>query len=333
MIAREESITPTLSTLRLQSAPVHRQVVIVTDACCELDPQLAATLGIMIMPRTALIDRQKITLDATRTLHPTCWEKPPRRVIAKGYTLGDLAPAYGQILDSGMSVLALHQPSRIDRAAHTALAARSVLLSSRRSTETAPPRIAVYELAHSGACFSFLIAAAARGAAEGLALHQLLTMLDQLQAMAQGYFFTSSSGPSHQMRQPGRQPGVARVGSEQIWHLSRDTGLFVCRARGWNLAKTLFSDGGMLNAWQPTLIRSSHPQFVKRLNAGRAALGLPPLEAEAGSAALTTIFSRGCVELVRLPEEQQITDIIDVIRRIERPNAPVRRSRSIGERQ
>ena len=320
-------------TIQLEPAPARREVAVVMDACCEIAPQLAAALGIVLIPRSARIDRQWLTLDPARTLHATCWERPPRRVAAGGFALGELAQAYRSLLDQGMSVLALHQPVRIDGALHTALAARSALLSGRRASPGEPPRIAVYELAHSGMAFTFLAEAAARAALEGLALHHLLALLDQLQVMTEASFLTGLYGPPAPARDPRRQPGVAPLGSEQLWRISRDTGRFVCHGRGWKLAGALFAPGGPLHGWEPTRVRSSHPGLAARLNAGRATLGLPPLEIEPAGPSLAALFPHGCVELVRLPDDTQIGQIIDVIRRIERPAPAPRRPRSIGERR
>jgi len=70
-----------------------------------------------------------------------------------------------------------------------------------------------------------------------MALHQLVTLLDRLQAALRTLYFTGGHGPAEIMRRPGRAEGVARLGNQQLWELDRAEGLFVCRARGWSLSR------------------------------------------------------------------------------------------------
>ena len=262
------------------------------------------------------------TLDADQTLHHSCWPQLPRRIAPAAYVLGDLAQAYGEILAQDMSVLALHLPSALDSAGRVALSARSIMLAGQRSSAAKAPRIAVYELTQAGAGFSFLVEAAARAAADGMSLQQVLTLLDRVQAATHSYYLTGARGPSETMRQP-HTPGVARIGSEQLWELDRATGLFACRARSWNLVQALFADDGPLGGGTPNAVWAQPPALLARLNAARARLQLPPLDAQPGGASLGIPFPHGCVELAMLPEQAHVDQIIEVIRRIDRTAAPV----------
>ena len=311
---------PTVRTYASQTAHVRRQVQIVLDACCEVAPAEAAQLGVRLIARQAKIDGRVVTLDADQTLHYSCWPQPLRRIVPAPSVLGDLAQAYGDILAQDMSVLALHLPSALDSAARVALSARSIMLAGQRSSAAKAPRIAVYELTQTGAGFVFLVEAAARAAADGMSLQQVLTLLDRLQAATHSYYLTGARGPVETMCQP-RTPGVARMGNEQLWELDRSTGLFACRARSWNLVPTLFADDGPLGG-TPNVIWTQQPALLARLNAARARLQLPPLDAQPHGASLGIPFPHGCVELAMLPEQSHVDQIIEVIRRIDRTAAP-----------
>src|ERR1051325_4712490 len=94
------------------SAPLaHRQVAVVVDACCELDPDLVAKLGIVVLPRVVRADGRKVQLAADRTLHASCWPQMPRRILPEEQAFGRLAEVYNQVLRYGMSALALHPPA------------------------------------------------------------------------------------------------------------------------------------------------------------------------------------------------------------------------------
>lgn len=298
--------------------PAQRRVVVAVDASCEIDPAVIARLGILVVPRPVSINGRAQTLDETCTLHHACWNGASPRIALKSYDLGTLAQHYERTLAEGFSVLALHLPERFDPTTRLALAARSILLAGQSRTSGSPRRVAVYELAAVGQSFAFLVEAAAQGASEGMALHQIMTLLDRLQAALHGVYLTGLRGPLEKVCHPGRPKAGGWLGNEQIWTLDRADGLFHCQARGWNLAQTLFSEGGALVGREEVVVRSTHPRLLERINAGRAQSGLPPLAAAPGGLSLTPLFPGGCVELACLPDAAHITRIRDVIRRIDR---------------
>lgn len=314
------------------TVPPPRQVVVAVDACCEIEPSAAAHAGILIMPRTAKVDRRTMTLNADQTLHHTCWPQRPRNIVPAPYALGELTQAYEQVLRGGLSVLALHSPGRLDTAVQAALAARSILLAGSYHTQEPAPRVAVYELGAVSAGFSFLVEVAACGAAQGLALQQVLTLLDRVQAALRCYYFTSRGGPSQALCNPHRTAGVGWFGNEQLWELdSANGGLFTRCARGMRVTRDLFHVDGPLKGKQPTVVRSSDQRLLERVNQARVQMQLSPLAAEPGGLGLTALFPRGCIELVMLPDETDINRIIEVIRRLDPPKpASVRGLRQRG---
>ncbi len=309
------SSTPLYET----SAPsASRKVVVVIDASCEIDPATIAGLSILVLPRPVQVNGRKQMLDETCTLHHTCWNSAMPRITLKSYDLGALAQRYSRALADGFSVLALHLPERLDPTTRLALAARSILLAGQSRASGSARRIAVYELAAIGQSFAFLVEAAAQGASEGMALHQLMTLLDRLQAAQHDVYLTGLRGPLERVCHPGRPTTGGWLGNEQIWTLDRTDGLFHCQARGWSLAQTLFSSGGALAGRETVVVRSTHPRLLERINAGRMQNNLPPLVAEPGGLSLTTFFPGGCVELACLPDAANIARIREVIRRIDR---------------
>jgi len=295
-----------------------RKVAVVVDAGCEIDPAMIARLGILVLPRPVQVNGRMQTLDETCTLHHACWNSALPRITLKSYDLGTLAQRYSRALADGFSILALHLPERLDPTTRLALAARSILLAGQSRASGSARRIAVYELAAIGQSFAFLVEAAAQGASEGMALHQLMTLLDRLQAAQHSVYLTGLRGPFERVCHPGRPKEGGWLGSEQIWTLDRADGLFHCQARGWNLAQTLFSERGALAGREEVVVRSTNLRLLERINAGRAQNGLPPLVAEPGGLSLTTLFPGDCVELACLPDAAHIARIRDVIRRIDR---------------
>lgn len=300
----------------------QRQVMVVVDPCCEIDPAAIAALEVLVLPRTVRAGGRSVTLGPDQTLHHGCWPQPPRSIAPQPYALGELAQAYERVLRGGLSVLALHLPSRLDPTSRGALAARSILLAGQSYRAGCAPRIAVYELPAVGSSFAFLVEVAARAAMEGMTLQQVLTLLDRLQIALRGHYLTGLMGPHAALRHRGRSPGVARVGSEQLWELDRASGQFACRARGWSLAGKLFRPHGLLAGLEPTAVCVWNSRLLDRVNAGRAQAQLPPLAAQPGGLSLAPLFPRGCVELAMLADQAQIIHIIDVIRRIDRPAPP-----------
>lgn len=302
----------------VSTSSTSRKVVVVIDASCEVDPATIARLGILVLPRPVQVNGRKQTLDETCTLHHTCWNGAMPRITLKSYDLGTLVQRYSRVLTDGFSVLALHLPERLDPTTRLALAARSILLAGQSRASGSARRIAVYELAAIGQSFAFLVEAAAQGASEGMALHQLMTLLDRLQAAQHNVYLTGRRGPIGRVCHPGRLTMGGWLGSEQIWTLDRADGLFHCQARGWNLARTLFSDGGALARRETVVVRSTHSHLLEQINVGRGQNNLPPLVAEPGGLSLTTLFPGGCVELACLPDAVSIARICEVIRRIDR---------------
>lgn len=302
----------------VSTSSTSRKVVVVIDASCEVDPATIARLGILVLPRPVQVNGRKQTLDETCTLHHTCWNGAMPRITLKSYDLGTLVQRYSRVLTDGFSVLALHLPERLDPTTRLALAARSILLAGQSRASGSARRIAVYELAAIGQSFAFLVEAAAQGASEGMALHQLMTLLDRLQAAQHNVYLTGRRGPIGRVCHPGRLTMGGWLGSEQIWTLDRADGLFHCQARGWNLARTLFSDGGALARRETVVVRSTHSHLLEQINVGRGQNNLPLLVAEPGGLSLTTLFPGGCVELACLPDAVSIARICEVIRRIDR---------------
>ena len=306
----------------------RRQVQIVIDAGCELAPEQLSALGMTVLPRAAKVDGRSVTLNDQQTLHHSCWPQPPRRVEWFAGAIGDLAQTYRAAQADGMSVLALHRPSALDPATRVALAARTITLAGR-STRDDGLRIAVYELTQIGTGFAFLVATAAQAAAEGMPLHQLLTLLDRLQAAMHSFYLTGMSGPHETMRQPKQSKTVARLGSQQLWELDGKDGLFACRARGWNAAKTLSEGSGVrgqgsgaesleASVMEPTVVVAQPAGLLDQVNRQRAALQQPPFTLQPGGASLAPLFPHGCVELAQFPDATHIAQITDVIRRIDR---------------
>ncbi|MGQ9528910.1 DegV family protein, partial [Chloroflexus sp.] len=304
------SSTPLYET---STPSASRKVVVVIDASCEVDLATIARLGILVLPRPVQVNGRKQTLDETCTLHHTCWNGAMPRITLKSYDLGTLAQRYSRVLTDGFSVLALHLPERLDPTTRLALAARSILLAGQSRASGSARRIAVYKLAAIGQSFAFLVEAAAQSASEGMALHQLMTLLDRLQAVQHNVYLTGLRGPLERVCQPGRPKVGGWLGSEQIWTLDRADGLFHCQARRRDLAQTLFSSGGALAGRETVVVRSTHPRLLERINAGRVQNNLPPLVAEPGGLSLTTFFPGGCVELACPPDSANIARIREVI--------------------
>ncbi|NOK62381.1 MAG: hypothetical protein GFH27_549293n115 [Chloroflexi bacterium AL-W] len=301
------------------TAPIRRQVVIAIDAYCEIAPHIAQQLGIVVIPRMAKVDSQQVILNAEQTLHHSCWTQPPRRVVPALHTLGGLAQSYEQVLNEGLSILAIHQPLRFDDAVHFALAARSILLAGPQSTREHPPRVAVCELGAVGAGFEFLVQIAARGAAKGMTLQQLLTLIDRTQSMLKSYYVTTRSGPIANTRSATRLPKNSLRGTEQIWELDQSAdGLFTCLSRSRHALQELFSPEGLFGNQDPNIVRTNNTRLLGRLNKVRALMQKAPFEIDPGGLAFTSIFPHGCIELTVLPNESEINRIVEIIRRIDR---------------
>lgn len=314
------------------SASPRRQVVIAIDAYCEIAPTVAQQLGIVVIPRMTKIDNQQVVLNAEQTLHHSCWTQPPRRVVPALHTLGDLAQSYERVLNDGLSILAIHQPLRFDDAVHFALAARSILLAGPQSTREYPPRVAVYELGAIGAGFEFLVQIAARGAAKGMTLQQLLTLIDRTQSMLKSYYVTTRNGPAPNTRSTKRLPKGSLLGTEQVWELDQSAGgLFSCLSRRRHALQELFGPEGLFEDQEPHIVRTNNARLLERLNKARVLMKKEPFEVEPGGLAFTAVFPRGCIELTVLPNESEINRIVEIIRRIDRTvPAPVRGLRQRG---
>ena len=332
-IVAEPAVQPnTTKPVSVQpNVPVRRQVVVAIDAYCEIAPHIAQELGVMIIPRTAKADGRHVLLDAEQTLHHSCWSQMPRRVVPTTHTLGELAQSYEQVLNQGLSILAIHRPWRFDDTVHFALAARSILLAGPQSTREHPPRVAVYELGAIGVGFEFLVQIAARGAAKGMALQQLLTLIDRTQAMLQSYYISTRSGPIASVRSAKRLP-PGLFGREQVWELDQsENGLLTCQDRNRHALQTLFGTEGVFGEKEPNFVRTNNMRLLERLNKTRALMQKPPFEVEPGGLELTPFFPRGCIELTVLPDETDTSRIVEIIRRIDRTApAPMRGLRQRG---
>ncbi|NJM05289.1 TIGR04086 family membrane protein [Candidatus Gracilibacteria bacterium] len=297
------------------------QVAVVVDAASELDPALIAQHTIQVLPREALIDGKPTTLDAGRTLHASCWQSLPRRCVLQPHAFGALAQYYSALLASGMHVLALVPSAQINYVSQQSRAARSILLAGLPQTASATLPLAVYEVGIVGASFAFLVEAAARGAAQGMTLTQLLTFLDRLQPTLQSFYLTGLQGPIAALRHPTRASGVARFGIQQLWELDHSSRRFVCRARG-TIAAQLFAPDGPFAAAEASQVSVYKSRLLDHVNLGRAAAQRPALIAPPGGLGLMQSFPSGCVELALLPDDNHINYILDVIQRIDRPASP-----------
>jgi hypothetical protein len=297
--------------------PTARSVVVVIDAWCEIDPAVAAQLNIVVLPREVKVDGQDQALDGQRTLHHSCWPQLPRMIAPKPLTLSAVARVYEQVLVHEFSVLALTLPERFDPTVAEALKARSILLAGQRSRKNPPPRIAVYELTTAGANFALLVQIAARAAAEGMTLRQVMVLLDRVQAEANSYYLTGTQGPPQAFCQTGRWSLRALPGQEQVWQIDGQHGRFVRRACRRGLTQKLFQKEGMLAGKEPAGVYSSDARLFARLNSGRTAAQQSPLVAHPGGLSLTPLFPKGCVELSWLPDKANIERICDAIRRID----------------
>jgi hypothetical protein len=250
----------------------------------------------------------------------------PRRVLPEDQTFGLLAEVYNQVLRNGMSALALHPPASWDGATRVALAVRSILLAGPHIKADldgrSQPRVGVYEAALAGRSFAFMAEAAARGAAEGLALHQIVTLLDQMQAALRSDYVSSAHGPAAHLRRPSGRFGGSLFGGVQAWTVDASQGVFVRQAGGGQLAPELFGPSGPLAGATP--IATCPPAgeaLLRRLNEGRAHMRLEPLAPQPGGLSLGPLFPHGCVELAVLPELAHVARIGEVIRRIDRHTA------------
>jgi hypothetical protein len=305
----------TVATQALPPAPA-RSVTVVVDGCCEVAPVVAAALQVRVMPRQVVVDGKLNTLDGERTLHPDCWPQPPHRIAPSPYRLGDLAAFYRSELEDGRSVLAIHLPSRLDRAAQVALAARSILLAGQ-SGERGAARVAIYEAAVTGPGLVALVEAAAGGAAAGMTLSQVLMLLERAHAAQSVVYLTSLAGPAAAVRHPQNGPGVGRIGSSEVWQPDRASGLLQRRARSFTLADRLFHPGGLLAKHEPTLVHTTSPALLERVNRGRAQADLPPLVASPGGCTLSLMFAHGTVAFTTLPDTAQLDHLIAIIRRVD----------------
>jgi hypothetical protein len=305
---RSKAVTPRM---------VEPEVAVVVDAGCELPPTLVAELGMTLLPRNARADRKAVQLDQHQTLHPSCWPQLPRALELQPLSLSELVESYGRLLNEGTSVLALFQPGRLDGSLYSALKARSILLAGQRSHITPPPRIAVVELSAVGGHFAFLVQVAARAAADGMALPQVLTLLDRMQTESRAFYLTGSAGPPRALsRVKGGLP-LALPGQQQLWEFDTQQGLFVRQQAGRGLAQKLWQAAGPFAGGNPAVITSSNEQLLALVNQGRSAAGQSPLLAEPAGLGLRALLPQGCVELLMLPDKEHVARICHIIRRID----------------
>ena len=169
-------------------------------------------------------------------------------------------------------------------------------------------------------CIIFSIAATS--AAEGLALHQIVTLLDQMQVALRSVYVTGAQGPAAHLRGPSGRFGGSLFGGAQAWAVDPQQGVFVRQASGRQLAPELFGPSGPLAGATPiaTCTRAGEA-LLRRLNEGRTQMRLEPLEQLPGGLSLASLFPNGCVELAVLPELAHVARIGEVIRRIDRHTA------------
>lgn len=295
-----------------------RQVTVVVDACCEMLPERAAELGIVLLPRAIRADGRETQLGAERTLHADCWPQPPKRLVVLPQQMSLLATAYTTALHSGMAVLAIGLPSRLDNGTRQAQAVRSVLLAGSHSVQAGRRRIGVVEASHIGHSLGSVVEIAGRAAAAGLALHQVVMLIDQIQAATRSWILTSGS-PQADTRLPEGRWTLRMPGEESLWSLDHNEGLFTRKAGGRGLARRLFDPAGPLHAQEAQAFGTGQSSLLASLNKGRAAQSLDPLDLQRGGLSLLPFFGRGSVELAALLPADYVDRIHAVIQRVEGP--------------
>jgi hypothetical protein len=223
---------------------------------------------------------------------------------AAPYTLTALARVYNQILDAGLHVLSIQPPAPLEAHTRLALTARSVLAAEASTPGGRPPQIVIYETSAVGYGFSWLVQQAAEAARHGLSVERILALLDHLQQHIAAFYITRWPGPVASSR--GQIHPVQRVslGQEQCWYLDQMQHRFICQARGWNLSRTLFRAGGVLETMDvPPLACATDERLLTWVTQAWDAAKTPPLAVAPASASLAALFPRGCVELTLLPEQ------------------------------
>ncbi|MBC8162649.1 MAG: hypothetical protein H7Z42_15670, partial [Roseiflexaceae bacterium] len=216
----------------------------------------------------------------------------------------------------GQSVLVIQPVSQYDPAGRAALAARSVLMADGAFAHSTA-RVAVYEPAALGAGYTYLVLAAARAAANGLGLAQVVTLLDQLQVEVRALYVTGSRGPIERVRL--RQPNGFQLGGQQLWQIDRASGMLGRLAGSWSVIKALTAPESPLSTRQPDCVSFSDGRLLQALNRELGKAGQLGLAASQAGVGLNSTFPSGCVELTWLPEQAHVAGIIAIIERINRP--------------
>jgi hypothetical protein len=227
--------------------------------------------------------------------------------------------AFGASLDRSLSVLALYPSRRVDASVIEAFKARTVLMSSHRRAIKEQLRVAVLELPVTGAGLAFLAEQAARAAAGGMGLHQIITLIERLQDELRTVYLAEGT-PTADLLHP-ESARFVWPGRQSLWASDPLNGQFSLITQGRKLAETMFAPDGPLHDMQPARA-SGHGRLLREVNTGRTAAGLSGVPAYEDLVGLRQLFAGHCVELLALPDERLIAQMSALIQRIDKQPAP-----------
>jgi len=154
-----------------------QEVAIVTDSACDIPPDMAQELNVVVAPVHVIIDGKdhRDQIDVTpETYYPLLEEAAKRGQLptTSGSNVADMREAYEKALDLGNTVISIHVAERI-----------SVTIKSARTAKEqffpeAPIHIVDSQQVIAGQ--ALLVIAAAKAAQEGRSPEYILGMLDHL---------------------------------------------------------------------------------------------------------------------------------------------------------
>ena len=303
-------------------------VKVVIDSYSEIDPALAASLDLLLIRRQVIADGKLVELGPERTLHPLGWETRPRQCQPQPVALAHLAEGFQQVISQGQSVLALQPPRQLDPTIVEAFKARSIVLAGLSATRHAPPRIAVCELNVTGMGFVYLVMLAGQAAREGMALHQIVTLLDRMQSELRVAYLCQKSGPCAALQEPTKGT-VSWPFQVQLWQRNAQ-GLLKRVVNGQSAHARLWAADGPLSGYEPDHILSTDLGLFDKLNERRLAMGRKPWVASGGGLSLQPLFRHGAIECTVFPAPERVKRVSTIISQIDSP--PLPRARGVAER-
>jgi hypothetical protein len=291
-----------------------RQVVVVVPPC-DIPQTVADDLGIVMLRPSADPDAQAAP-DEHKAERSAL--QPNQSSAGVPYRLVALSRVYTQIMETGLSVLAIQPPLQLDPLTRLALAARSIVSVADCGLNPHPPRVLVYETAAIGQGFAWLAKMAAHAAYEGMGLNQLVALLEDLQHALSAFYFTRwqgpARGPTRDARPHAPLANRLRIGREQLWYLDHSRRQFVCQARGWQLSSRLFEEDGLLGHETMPLLCATDERLQTWVQHAWSQVSTTPLTIEQGGTSLLPLFPQGCVELTFLPTQSFVHHVSAVIR-------------------